>query len=69
MTECSTELKIGDKVRITQRANRWGQICPPDDYIGAVGTITDIAIDGISVKFDGKQSLAFYAHQLAPAHL
>jgi hypothetical protein len=65
MTGSNTVLKVGDKVQVAKQVDRNGQLCPPDDYLGAMGTVTANDADGIWVKFDRKLSLPFCPDQLS----
>jgi hypothetical protein len=59
-------LKVGGKVRVTQKASRGGETCPPDAYMREVGTIASIEGQVVWVNFEEKPCLSFYPRQLTP---
>ena len=68
MVRRTAVLKVGDKARVTQKATRGGQTCPPDLYMGKVGTVESIEGDVGWVNFEEKSCLPFHPMQLTPVH-
>jgi hypothetical protein len=65
MPGITNTFQVRDKVRVTNQANRHGQMCPPLQYVGQVGTITANDLDAIWVRFEDGRSYACFAGQLA----